>query len=400
MAQDALSGRNVWLGIGKQASFDLPVIPTKFFEVTDIGGILEDYEFKKSDRRVGTRFKPLGFKSARKVPLNFTVEVNAENIGLLMTLGLGADAVSAAGSAYQHAISLSENLPYFTALISTDLVADVDAADTLHQIANLKVISLKLDGAVDDVLKCTIEAVGTTRVPAYVSKSGITCAGSAAATTLTGFSSVTGIVAGQSVTGTGVGAAAKVVSVDRVAKSIVVSVANAGTVSSITVTSPTPTFPSTRSLYMKAEESQGKLELGANVGGLAQFDEGSEFHLSISNGVAADMRINNTAYASSLREGDSEITGSLKLLYNRASFAEVQAFQAGTQRALRMTATSTELAATGQPYKVLFTADKVRYSGAPASWDPDAISLDGQYEVEKTTSYPTLVIINTDSAAY
>lgn len=399
MPNDALSGRNVWLGIGKQTAFAVPVAPTKFYEVTEITGLLPEYDSKKSDRRVGTRFKPLGYKVGKKVPIAFTVEVNAENIGLLLMLGMGADAVAAAGSAYKHTVSLLENLAYFTAWASTDLVADTDAADTIHQVINCKVVSWKFDGTVDDVLKVHIEAIGTANRPAFVSKSGIVATGSSGNANLTGLASTVGIVEGMTVTGTNVGASAKVLAVVS-STALTLSVNNTGVVSSINVTAPVPAFPSSRSLYLKAEESQAKMEIGAAVGSLAQFDESTEFHLSMTNGVAADNRIDNTAGPSSLREGDSEITGSLKVVYNRNSFAEIKAFQAGTVRALRFTATSAELAASGQPYKVTVITDKVRYSGAPASFDPDVISADAQFEVEKTASYPIIEIINTDAAAY
>ncbi len=399
-AADALSGRNVWLGLGKQAAFGTPVAPTKFYEVTDIGGLLEEYESKKSDRRVGSRFKPLGFKTSKKVPLTFTVEVNAENIGLLLTLGLGSDSVVAAGTAYKHTISTADILPYFTAWASTDLVADTDLADTVHQLINCKVISIKFDATVDDVLKCVVEAVGTARYPAFNSKVGIACAGASGNANLTGFASVVGLAPGMNVTGTGIGASAKILSVDYVNKTCVLSVNNTGVVSSITASVVPPAFPASRSLYMKAEESQGKIEIGAAVGSLVEFDEGTEFHFTLTNGVAPDTRIDTTPFASALREGDSEMTGSMKAMYNRNTLVEIKAFQAGTVRAIRFSAISTELAATGQPFKVVLTTDKARYSGAPTSWDPDVISTDAPFDIEKTTSYPIIEVVNTDVLAY
>ena len=395
----ALSGRNAWVGIGKQAAFGTPVAPTKFYEITEVTGLLPEYEFKKSDRRVGTRFKPLGSKFGKKIPFTLAVEVNAENVGLLLALGLGADAVSAAGSAFKHTITMVENLSYFTLWASTDLVADTDAADTLHQLKNCKVISVKLDGTVDDVLKLTIEGVATDRASAYVSKSGLACTNASGQPTLTGISSTANLVPGQTITGTGIPASTKILSVDS-ANAVTMTANSTSAVSSFSVAAPTPIFPTSRSLYLKAEESQAKMEIGAAVGSLAQFDETTEFHLSISNGVAPDKRIDNTSGPSSLREGDSEITGSMKAMYNRTSLAEIKAFQAGTNRALRFTDTSVELAAAGQPYKIVVTTDKARYSGAPTSFDPDVISSDLQFEVEKTTGYPLVEIINTDAAAY
>lgn len=398
MAADALSGRNVWIGIGKQTAFGTPVAPTKFFEVTDISGIMEEYDFKKSDRRVGTRFKGLGSKSGKKVPVSFTVEANAANIGLLLTLAMGQDTQSAAGSAYMHTISITENLSYFTLWVSTDGVADDNASDTVHQVPNCKIISLKLDGTVDDVLKVSIEAVGTTRSPCFVSKTGIAGTGTTSSPNITGIASMVGIVPGASISGTNIPASTTVLSVSTT--SLVMSANASGAVSSFNITAPVPTFPSVRSLYIKAEEGQAKVELGATVGGLAQFDETTEFHFSLSNGVAPDLRIDNTTTAASLREGDSEMGGSLKAVYNRNTIPEIKAFQAGTARAVRFTATSIETAATGQPYRLIFTADSARYSGAPTSWDPDAITTELQFEVAKSTSYPTIAVVNLDASAY
>lgn len=397
-AADALSGRNVWLGIGKQSAVNAAAAPSEFFEVTELGGVLEEYDWKKSDRRVGTRFKALGYKSGKKVPLSFAVEVNAQNAGLLLTLGLGADAAGAAGAAYEHTISLAENLPYFTAVICTDLVADTDAGDTLHQIVNCKVISLKLDGGVDDVLKLSIEAVGTKRNMAYASKSGISGTLASGSPNVT-VASTAGLIPGQKVTGMGIPASTTILSITS-ATAFVLSANATATGAQNLAFSLTPTFPTARSLYMKAEEGQAKIELGADIGSLAQFDEATEFHFSLSNGVAPDKRIDNSAEAYGLREGDSEITGSMKATYNRNALVEVEAFQAGTPRALRFTATSVELAAVGQPFKLTLIADKARYSGAPPAWDPDVISADLQYEVERSSSYPVIEIINTKAQAY
>jgi len=323
----------MWLGLGKQAVKNTAVAPTKYFEVTEISGILEEYETKKSDRRVGSRFKPLGRKTNKKVPLSFSVEANPENVGLILKLALGAEVVAAAGAAYQHTFSLAEELPYFTAVASSADVASSAAGETVHQIINCKVVSIKIDATTDDVIKIAIEAIGTAR-------------------------------------------------------------------SAVAAATFTPDFPDADPFFAKAEEGQAKLEIGAAVASLAEFDEANEFHLSISNGVATDMRIDNTDSAFALREGDSEITGNMKAMYNRNTLTEIEAFQAGTQRAIRFTATSEEEAASGYYFTLIFTADKAKYSGAPASWDPDVISADAAFEVEKTTSYPIISLVNADAAEY
>jgi hypothetical protein len=397
-AADALTGRNVWLGIGKQAAFGTAIAPTKFFEVTDIGGLMPEYDWKKSDRRVGTRFKALGSKSNKKIPISFTVEANAENLPLLLMLGMGANTVAADGAAYKHSFTLAENLPYFTAWVQTDSVADNVSDDTVHQIVNCKVVSMKIDAVIDDVIKVAIEAIGTDRNYCYKSKADITATVTNLDATVL-IASTAGLVVGASVSGTGVPVGATIASIVE-DTSFELSEAATGDGTAVTIAAPTPTFPTSRSLGVKAEEGQSKLELGANTGALAQFDEAQEFHITITNGVVADMRIDNTTTAAALREGDSEITGNAKVVYNRNSYVEIEAFQAGSARAIRFTATSEEEAATGKPYLMVITFDSARYSGAPTSWDPDVISADLQFEVAKTTSYPLIEITNATSGTY
>jgi hypothetical protein len=396
---DALSGRSVWVGIGKQAAFGTAVAPSKFFEVTDISGILEAYEFKKSDRRVGSRFKAVGYKSGSKVPFSFTVEMNAQNSGLLLMLAMGTDSVAASGAAYRHTITLAEAVPYFTFWASTAQVADSVADATVHQVQNCKVISMKIDATIDDVIKVVIEAVGTIRYPGFVSKTGIAGTGSNGSPNITGITSTAGLVPGLAITGTNIPASTTILSITSLT-ALVMSANASGAVASFAVATPTPVYPTATSLFSKAETSAALIELGAAIGSLASFVEGNEFHLAVTNGVASDMRIDNTSVAAALREGDSEITGNLKTIYNRNTFVEIKAFQDGTIRAIRFTATSEELAATGQPFAFIFTTDRGRYSDAPASWDPDVISADMAFEVEKTTSYPSIQIVNADASAY
>lgn len=396
-AADALTGRNVWLGIGKQSAFGTPVVPTKFYEVTDLGGLLPEYEFKTSERRVGTRFKALGYKASKKVPFNFAVEANPQNIGLLLTLAMGTDSVAASGAAYAHTISLAENLSYFTIWVSTDDVADPNSAASVHQIANCKINSGKFDGVVSDVAMFTVEGFGTTRAWCYKSSS-IAATGSGSDATIT-TASTEGIVVGASASGTNVPASTTVLSITD-ATHFELSANLTDAITAITIAAPVPTFPTARPFYQKAEEGQAKLEIGANTGALAQFDESTEFHIELTSGVNPDMRIDNTTEAAAIREGDSEFKGTAKVIYNRNSWAEVEAFQAGTTRAIRFTNTSEENAATGVPFSLVFLTDLARYSGAPVSWDPDVISADLEFEVQKSTSYPSFVLTNADSAAY
>lgn len=396
-AAEGLTGRNVFLGIGKQTAFGTPAAPTKWFEPTDVNGIIEEYDWKKSNRRIGTRFKPLGYKTGRKVPISFTVEMNAQNCGLLLTLAAGSDSAAADGAAYKHTISFAENLSYFTVIAKTDDVADDDAEETYHRVYNCKVKSFKIDVTVDDIAMISIEAEGTTRDFAYASKAIAATLASGDATVEV--SSTVGIVAGQSLSGTDVQADTTVLSVTD-ATHYEMSKTASGTGARTVTHTITPSFPTSKALRAKSEEVQGKLEIGATTGALAQFDETNEFHLSVSNGVSADMRIDNTAYASALREGDSEITGSVRAMYNRNTYPEIAAFIAGTIRALRVTLTSVETAASGKYFTFIFTTDRAQYSGTPTSWDPDVISTELSFEVEKTTSYPTFEIINADSASY
>jgi hypothetical protein len=237
------------------------------------------------------------------------------------------------------------------------------------------------------------------RYPGFVSKSAISGTGSTGSPNITGITSTAGLVPGQAITGSNIPGSTTILSITSLT-ALVMSANASGTVTTFAVAAPTPTYPTAHSLFSKAEDGSALIEIGAAFGSLASFLEGNEFHVSISNAISADMRIDNTSSAASLLEGDSEITGSLKTIYNRNTMTEIKAFQAGTNRAIRFTATSTENAAAGQPFTLIFTSDTSRYSGAPPAWDPDVISADCQFEVQKSTSYPTIQIVNADTPAY
>lgn len=397
-AADALAGRNVWLGIGKQSAVAVPAAPTKYFEVIDLGGVLQEYDYKKSERRVGSRWKGVGNKVSMRVPLSFKVECNPANIGLLLTMAMGADVAAADGAAYSHTITLANDLPYFTAVVFTDNVADNVADYTFHRIYNCKINSFTIDAITDDVITVSFEATGTNRDYGFVSKA-ISCDTVDKDATVT-TASTTGLVAGQTVTGTGIPALATISSVTDATHFELSAAATESATNNTLTFALSATFPSAKPLYVKAEEGVAKLEIGADIGSLAQFDDANEFHLTFSNGLSPDRRIDNTATARGMREGDSEITGSIKGIYNVNTFVEIEAFQNGTERAIRFTATSTELAAVGKYFSMTITFDVAKYSGAPPSWDPDLISSDLQFDAEKTTSYPTVVIVNADATQY
>lgn len=326
-------GRSMWVGVGAQTAVGVAAAPTKFFEVSDISGILEEYDWKTSDKRVRSRFKALGRNVNMRVPIGFTVELNPQNAGLLLALAFGDDAVAADGAAYKHTASVTSVLKYFTVVVWTDGVADASGTDKCHQIINCKVNSAKIDGTMDEPLKLAIEATGTQRTAVLTS----------------GF---------------------------------------------------TPAFPTARPFYVKADAGYANIGVGAAIGTVADFDEANEFHFSITNGVALDRRIDGTAAASGIREGDSAITGNMKAVFNAETFTEMNIFRAGTDRALVFTATSVEEAAAGKPFLLVLSLDDIRYTGAPGSWDPDLMSVDIAFEGAKTTGYPKIMLTNADSAEY
>jgi hypothetical protein len=156
------------------------------------------------------------------------------------------------------------------------------------------------------------------------------------------------------------------------------------------LTAPTTTFPgaSEDSFALHTIESLGLLKIGANIAGLAQFNDARSFEFVIDNGVFADHRINNSQLAAGVEEGGSAMTGQFEAILSQSTWTEILAFQAGTDRAIQLAvALSSTFGDAATSYKTLtIQLDKCRYTGSDPNHDPDVISVQMPFDVEPGTS--------------
>jgi hypothetical protein len=166
MAGNAYSGKNMYLGLGIQTAKGTPAAAFAYFQPIDISGVLPEYEFKKSEKRVGTRFAALGRKSTKKIPFGFTIECTPKNLGYLLYAICGAESFTetVTGEVGTHVFTFAEVLPYITIRVYSAGVADASGSSKIHQILDCKVSSAKFSGGVDgDVMKLAIEGEGLSR---------------------------------------------------------------------------------------------------------------------------------------------------------------------------------------------------------------------------------------------
>ena len=167
------------------------------------------------------------------------------------------------------------------------------------------------------------------------------------------------------------------------------------------VTSPTTSFTTVRPFFLNSEEGTGIVSIGDAIGSVSQFDECRSFRFEIDNAVSLDHRVNGSASASAVREGDSQVTGSFDCVYNANTFAEVDKFADGDDRAFELEIDSVATFITAQTYELKLQIEKARYTGTPPSWDPDVISLEMPYIGELASDQAiSITLTNSDVVAY
>ena len=167
------------------------------------------------------------------------------------------------------------------------------------------------------------------------------------------------------------------------------------------VTSPTSSFTAVRPFFLNSEEGTGVLSIGATIGAVAQFDECRRMRFEIDNGIQADHRIDGDASAAAIREGDSQITGMWDCIYNEDTYAELDIFTGGDNRAFQLVASSADAFYTALTYQMTLAVETARYSGLNPSWDPDVISVELPFIAEMTSGAATAITIrNSDVVAY
>ena len=331
----AVSGKNMFLGLAMQSGIGVVGTVFDYYQPTDVSGVMEEYEFKKSDKRVGTRFAALGRKGAKKIPFSFTVEANPGSVGRLLAVMTGAEAVvvTVVAEVGTHTFTMAEALPYFTLVVYSGGVADSSGSDKAHQLLDCKVNTWSLKGGVDgDVVKITIEGEALSR--------------------------------------------------SAIAK-------------------PTPSYGdgTITPFILHSAGSYGTIKIGANVGAAAQFDEATEFSLQADNGLAADRRINGTGTPVAIREGDSSVKGSMKVIFNDNTFDELDAYQAGTERALVATMTIDAAFYLTNKYSLKIEMDRTLYTGGKPTFDADVISAELPFDVMNTTNFK-IILVNDKVVAY
>lgn len=162
MAGDTNPGRNMWVGLGIQASMAAAATVYTYFQPTEVGGFLEEFATIDSGRRLGTRFGGLPYLGTKQVPFSFTVEVTP-NIGRILAAGMGDYSLASVTSVcWDHYFKLTEELPYATVLCHAAGVADNTSTSQEIKIMGAKISRLTLAGGIDNVLTLAVEGIGMT----------------------------------------------------------------------------------------------------------------------------------------------------------------------------------------------------------------------------------------------
>lgn len=155
----------------------------------------------------------------------------------------------------------------------------------------------------------------------------------------------------------------------------------------------TVSFSSVDPLFLNSAQGTGKLSIGPGAPASSEFDEARSFSLEVQNGVAPDHRIHASNSAVAIREGDSAITGTIGVVFNKETFTEINHFQAGTARALLLEVTSTDFVETSEHYEMNIAIEQAKYSGGNPSWDADEMTAELPFTAELASSQAISVTI-------
>lgn len=139
--------------------------------------------------------------------------------------------------------------------------------------------------------------------------------------------------------------------------------------------------------FLNATLGTGILSLGSTLTAPTAFNEAREFELVINNNLTPDHRIHGSNSPVGVEEGSSEITGRIVTVFNPETFAEINNFRAGNDRAIALTVTAAKstysLPTTMAALEVALA--KVRYTGSAPSFDPDVITAEMPFKAELPT---------------
>lgn len=372
------SGRNMWAAIGIQSAKGTAAKYGKFYQPSDVGGFIEQYNMIESARRVGTRFKGAGYLGSKQIPFNLTLEANTANIGYLLYALTGTETGTAltTPTRTKHAFTIAQELPYLTIMLYSAGIADNSGTNEYHVITDAKISKASISGGTDNVITIQIEGIGITRVVR-----SLTFACSISTTTVTVASGLTtGLLVGMPIT---IGSVSTTIASITNATTFVTT--DAGTVGSTSAT-VTPVFDTGKPLFMASDEGTAALAIGDSTPGTA-YVEARSVKLDIDNALKSDHRINSTSAPYAIGEGDSALTGSIDCIFNNESYAEISKFQAGTSRYIALTITSTNLinGSTYESLAVIITS--ARYTSGNPNWATDAISVELPFTVEVSLGF-------------
>lgn len=170
-SSESYPGRNMYIGFGIQSAIGSSATVYTFAQPSEVTGGLEEFAMIDSNRRLNTRFKGTGYVGTKQVPIGFTLEANAGNMGRLMKLIFGAEvASSVVTSAYgRHKFYPAEELKYGTILLYAAGVADETGIDKIIRVKDWKCTKATIKGGVDDIVTIAVEGIGTSRDAVYPS---------------------------------------------------------------------------------------------------------------------------------------------------------------------------------------------------------------------------------------
>jgi hypothetical protein len=174
--------------------------------------------------------------------------------------------------------------------------------------------------------------------------------------------------------------------------------------SAVSSTSYSPSYASESPFFLNANPGTGTLSIGSAILTAALFEEARTFELTINNGVTPDHRIHGTATPVGISEGGSSVEGTMTVVFNQSTFAEINNFAAGNDRAITLTATGTAGASTYSLPTTYASMDiglnKVRYSGDNPSYDPDVITIELPFKAEVSLTSTYISVKNNKSLPY
>lgn len=151
------SGNDVKLQIGLETEYGTAVTPTLALEVTNFNINVEP-SIIESNALVGAAMSHTISPGMKRVSGSFTIEVNPDNIGLLLSLMCGSEAAAAQvdeTSAYEHIFT---PITGGTSLSSFTIICDKKT--DVFTYSGCKINSINFEVAPDGYLLATIEIVG------------------------------------------------------------------------------------------------------------------------------------------------------------------------------------------------------------------------------------------------